>query len=107
MGKLGEEIIMNTKSGDDRRSAATDRYAGCAWLHRRGKSTWMFEPNAKYGELVHVTRNGGVYAIIAGHKYGKPFWIGKLINDSWCTVENHLRSREIEFEDGGRYVFPS
>ena len=79
----------------------------CAWLHRHGKSTWLFQPNAKYGELVHITRTGTVYAIIAGHKHGKPFWVGKRINEAWCTIERYLLSREIEFEGGGRYLFPT
>jgi len=80
---------------------------GDAWLHRRGKATWQFEPNAKYGELVHITRSGTVYAIIAGHKQGKPFWVAKLINGAWCTVELNLRVDEIEFAGGGRYLFPT
>ena len=49
-----------------------------AWLHRNGKPTWMFEPSQEYGELVHITRSGAVYAIIAGHRYGKPFWVARL-----------------------------
>jgi hypothetical protein len=78
-----------------------------AWLHRRGKSTWMFEPSQYYGELVHITRRGTVYAILAGHKYGKPFWVARLCDGAWCTVERELRARSIEFEDAGEYVFPS
>jgi hypothetical protein len=78
-----------------------------AWLHRRGKSTWMFEPSQRYGELVHITRNGTVYAILAGHKHGKPFWVARLCDGAWCTVERELRARSIEFEDAGDYVFPS
>jgi hypothetical protein len=83
-----------------------------AWLHRRRKSTWMFEPSQVYGELVHVTRSGTVYAIMAGHKCGKPFWVARLKDDgkgsrSWVTVEAELRARSIEFEDAGEYVFPS
>lgn len=89
----------------------TIEHASRAWLHRRGKKTWMFYPSTVYGELVHITNNGTVYAILAGHKYGKPFWIGKLVTHdagytSWITVESELRARSIEFEYGGDYVFP-
>ena len=65
----------------------------------------MFEPSQKYGELVHITRSGTVYAILASHKQGKPFWIGRLCNGAWCTTERELRARSIEFEDAGEYVF--
>lgn len=81
-------------------------FAEEAWLHRNGKKTWRFVPDPKYGELVHVTRSGAVYAILAGHKLGKPFWIGRLQDRSWLTCENHLRARSIEFANGGEYVFP-
>jgi hypothetical protein len=80
--------------------------AGEAWLHRNGKATWRFIPNPIYGELVHITRSGNVYAILAGHKVGKPFWIGILQDRSWLTCENILRARSIEFADAGEYVFP-
>lgn len=79
---------------------------GCAWLHRHGKATWTFKWNEEHLEMTHITRYGNVYAILVGLPYGKPFWIGMLNDGSWCTVENHLRSREIEFENGGRYKFP-
>lgn len=83
-----------------------------AWLHRRGKSTWMFEPSQLYGEFVHKTAKGTVYAIIGGHKHGKPFWVGRLCESAdgrkfWATCEAELRARSIEFEDAGEYVFPS
>jgi hypothetical protein len=86
--------------------------ANRAWLHRRQRPTWMFEPNAKYGELIHRTGKGTVYAILADHKHGKPFWVARLHVDeggrqSWFTVEARLRSRSIEFEDAGTYTFPT
>lgn len=82
-----------------------------AWLHRNGKTTWMFEPSQRYGELVHITSIGTVYAILAGHKYGKPFWVGRLCESAdgsefWATCEAELRARSIEFENAGEYVFP-
>jgi hypothetical protein len=77
-----------------------------AWLHRKGKSTWMFEPCPKYGQLVHKTNRGSVYAIIASHGRGVPFWIGKWHNGVWLRCDGHLRARSIEFEDAGKYVFP-
>jgi len=72
----------------------------------------MFEPSKRYGELVHETPRGTVYAIFADHKYGKPFWIGRLCDSTdgrkfWGPCERELRSRSIEFEDAGEYVFPS
>ena len=72
----------------------------------------MFEPSQRYEELVHETSRGTVYAIFADHKFGKPFWIGRLsdLKDGrkfWETYERELRARSIEFEDAGEYVFPS
>lgn len=82
-----------------------------AWLHRHQRATWMFEPSQIYGELVHTTSYGRVYAIFADHKYGKPFWVGRLCDSSdggkvWTTCEIGLRSRSIEFERAGEYLFP-
>lgn len=58
-----------------------------ALLTKRGSKTkWLFEPDAKYGELVHITNKGTVYAVLSGHKYGKPFWIGRLQEDAWLTA---------------------
>jgi hypothetical protein len=76
-----------------------------AWLHRRGKPSWMFEPSQRYGELVHITRKGTVYAIFADHKYGKPFWVGRLVDGVWITVEDHLSAHSIEFDGAGVYTF--
>lgn len=83
-----------------------------AWLHRRGKSTWMFEPSQLYGELIHKTAKGTVYAIFAAHKRGNPFWVGRLCDSAdghkfWATCGAKLRARSIEFEDAGEYVFLS
>lgn len=77
-----------------------------AWLHRRGKPTWMFEPSKVFDELVHITAKGTAYAIIADHKRSKPFWVGRLIGTAWCTCERELRARSIEFESTGEYIFP-
>lgn len=81
-------------------------FAPTARLHRKGKATWIFSPVARYGELVHVTNKGTVYAILSDHKCGKPFWIGRLMGNAWCTVERDLRATEIVFDDGGTYTFP-
>lgn len=76
------------------------------WLHRRDRATWLFTPNQRYRQWVHITRKGTVYAVIPGLKHGKPFWVGRLSNGIWYTVERELRAREIEFSGGGRYLFP-
>jgi len=82
--------------------------AEMAWLYRRDRTTWLFKADMLYGgKLVHITRAGNVYAIFAGHEFGKPFWIGRLHGKSWLTAENELRATEIEFENGGRYMFPT
>lgn len=90
---------------DDR--LVRESFAGCAWLHRRGKPTWMFRPDPRYRSLSHTTRSGTVYLIMPGVHEGKPFWIGQVEGDTVFTVEKHLRSREIEFSNGGRYIFPN
>lgn len=77
-----------------------------AWLHRGAKPPWVFQPSERYGELVHITRAGTVYAILTGHKVGKPFWVARLIRDAWCTVESELQATSIVFEGAGEYVFP-
>jgi len=83
-----------------------------AWLHRRGRKTWLFELPSEYvghlysGHLMYRTNKGTIYAIIDGHCYGKPYWIGRLIENAWCTYERILRAESIEFENGGRYIFP-
>jgi hypothetical protein len=86
----------------------TDR----AWLHRRQRPTWMFEPSKLYGRLVHKTNKGTVYAIMQGIYIGKPFWVARLSIDgsgrqSWFTVEAELQATSIEFEDAGIYTFPA
>jgi len=84
---------------------------GSAWLHRNGRSTWEFKPEGCYGDLIHRTSKGTVYAIILGKSCDKPFWIGRLGkssggSDVWLTCERELRARSIEFENGGDYLFP-
>jgi hypothetical protein len=81
-------------------------YTDSAWVHRKGKSTWMFQPDPIYGKLAHTTRNGTTYLIMDGLQEGKPFWIGEVTGKTIFTVEKYLRAREIEFSNGGRYVFP-
>lgn len=81
-----------------------------AWLHRKYESTWQFTANQAYGELVHITNRGTVYAIFANHKRGKPFWIGRRVVDAggriaWVRCEAQLRARSIKFEDAGVYIF--
>lgn len=92
----------NVDQPDDRDGVVLRR----AWLHRRGKPTWVFQPSQRYGELIHTTRSGTVYAILAGHKHGKPFWVARLCDGAWCTVERELRATSIDFEHAGDYVFP-
>jgi len=77
-----------------------------AWLHRKGRKSWLFKPSVKYGELVHTTNRGTIYAIKAGHKYVKPFWIARLLEDQkWIAYEAKLRAASIEFEGAGVYYF--
>lgn len=83
-----------------------------AWLHRGTRPSWKFEPSQRYGELVHITRRGTVYAIKADHKSGKPFWVGRLVDNgaggkAWVTVEDELRATSIQFEGAGEYFFCS
>lgn len=69
-----------------------------ALLIRAGKPSWEFNPSTQYGELVHETKHGNVYAIMSGHKgqSGKPFWIARLINgNAWVTVETEIKAKEI------------
>lgn len=77
-----------------------------AKVHRKGKLPWLFTPSVKYRKLVHITRNGTVYAILSAYEHDKPFWIGRLSNDAWCTCERELRALSIEFSCGGVYTFP-
>jgi hypothetical protein len=81
-----------------------------ALLHRKGKATWEFVPDPRYGKLIHVTRCGNIYAIIPGLECGKPFWIALRCPQGdkfvWCTVEADIRAESIEFGNGGRYIFP-
>jgi hypothetical protein len=84
-----------------------ESFAHCAWLHRKGKPTWLFRPDPRYGQLSHTTRAGTVYLIEPGLHSGKPFWIGQVSGKTIFTVERELRSQEIEFANGGRYIFPN
>lgn len=81
-----------------------------AWLHRRGKPTWLFTANQAHGELVHRTLYGGLYAIFANHKKGRPFWVGRCVVDAggritWVNCTAELRAQSIEFENAGIYTF--
>lgn len=83
-------------------------YCERAILHRGTRPSWEFAPSQRYGELVHIMRAGAACAIIADHKHGKPFWIGRLVDArAWVTVEDRIGAESIEFECGGRYLFPS
>jgi predicted NUDIX family NTP pyrophosphohydrolase len=82
-----------------------------AWLFRKGKTAWEFEPCPIHRCLVHRTRNGTVYSIRSYIEGGKPFWIGRLGvsirgGEYWYTCEQTLRAQRIVFEDAGEYVFP-
>ena len=84
-------------------------FFSCAWVHRCGKTSWLFEPDSRHNNtLSHTTRNGTTYLIEEGVSAGKPFWIGELTKDGKIvfTVEKSLRATEIEFGNGGRYIFP-
>ena len=79
------------------------------WLHRKGVVSWLFEPSEKYGEFIHITKNETVYAIIADHKHGKPFYIARLQGAPrgiWVAAGSELRAQSIEFEGAGKYIFP-
>ena len=79
-----------------------------AWLHRRDGYCWEFTANEQTsGLLCHKTRYGTVYAIFEDVGIGKPFWVGRLHDKSWLTWEGRLGARRIEFENGGKYVFPA
>jgi hypothetical protein len=84
-----------------------ESFADCAWLHRKHKPTWLFRPDPRYGQLAHTTRAGTVYLIMPGLHSGKPFWIGQVASKSVFTVEREIRAREIEFANGGKYIFPN
>jgi hypothetical protein len=77
-----------------------------AWLHRRNKPTWVFQASKRYGELVHVTRQGTVYRICRGDSVEQPYWVRKLVGGQWQPAEREARARAIEFEHGGGYIFP-
>lgn len=88
----------------------SDLYCEAAWLHRGTRPSWKFEPSQRYGELVHTTRRGTVYVIKSDHKSGKPFWVGRLVDDgagekAWVTWEDELRATSIQFEGAGEYFF--
>ena len=82
-------------------------FANCAWVHRRGKPTWLFRPDPVHRALSHKTRSGTVYLIMVGVVIGKPFWIGRVHHNIVFTVEKEIRARDIEFSNGGRYIFPN
>ena len=76
-----------------------------AWLHRRGKPTWHFTPNARYGGLCHTTRHGTVYRIVCTYPH-VCFEVLRLCDTWWRSADRELRSYSIEFADGGVYTFP-
>jgi hypothetical protein len=80
-----------------------------AWLHRRQKSTWVFEWSSEHDAFVHTTSRGTTYLIKRDH--WKPFWVGRISQSPsgarvCYTCENELRATFIDFENGGRYYFP-
>jgi len=98
------KVVAGECSSD---SLVQESFADCAWLHRKHKSTWLFRPDARYGQLAHTTRAGTVYLIMPGLHSGKPFWVGQVAGKSVFTVEREIRAREIEFANGGKYIFPN
>lgn len=81
-----------------------------AIVHRKkGKPLTFLWHSA--GVFVHESSRGSVYAIYCGLRFGKPFWIGRLLkdtegNESWCTWEAQMGATKIEFENGSVYHFP-
>ncbi len=84
-----------------------ESFADCAWLHRKGKPTWLFRPDPRYRRLSHTTKAGTVYLIESALHSGKPFWIGRVAGKTVFTSEREIRAKEIEFANGGRYIFPN
>lgn len=77
-----------------------------AWLFREpDQPRWRFTPDARYGCLTHVTRYGTVYAIREGIRFGKPFWIARLYDNTWLTWEHELKAKYIKFSNGDLYTF--
>ena len=89
------------------RSSLRSKTVPRAWLHRKGHRSWLFERSERYGDLVHITRNGTIYAIGSRLRYGKPLCVERLRNGTWSSVERQLKAVSIEFENGGYYWFPS
>jgi hypothetical protein len=85
------------QEGDLLNRIVRDCFTDCAWLHRRQRTTWLFQPDPRYGRLSHTTRAGTTYVIVPGLEDGKPFWIGQVAKNAVFTVESYLRAREIEF----------
>ena len=87
-----------------------------AWVYRRGKPTWMFLPDRVVHALIHTTRRGTKYVIVPGLASGNPFWIARIITEkssvggsrvfSTVNATRAIRAYEIEFANGGRYLFP-
>lgn len=73
------------------------------WLHRRGcKTPWEFSGKPEF--LLHHTKRGKIYRII---NYGPIPWIAKDVGiDHWIDATTRIRADWIEFDDGGKYVFP-
>lgn len=79
-----------------------------AWLHRKDGPCWEFSTSKESdGLLVHKTMHGTIYRIFNGVDIGKPFWIGRLHDQSWYTCEKTIRAKKIEFDNGGEYLFPT
>lgn len=79
-----------------------------AKLIRRDRASWVFTWDNTYQAFTHTTNKGTLYVIMEslGRSYSKPFWIARVINRKACTCEHELRAESIEFEGGGKYVFP-
>jgi len=85
-----------------------NEFAGCAWVHRKGKPSMLFRPDPLMHKLAHRTKYGTLYLIFDDLKIGKPFWIGRYFDapkGSFVTWERELRARSIEFASGGQYFF--
>ena len=81
-----------------------------AWLHRRGTPyVWEFHWDTACDAYIHHARKH-IYAIRCHTRHG--YWIAREIDPrnyvrgNWIKDHRLSKPREIEFEDGSRFVFP-
>ena len=98
-----------------RRAACLDEFAmdhfesEKTWLHRKGTArAWEFKWDERRKLLIHKSRKH-TYAMRYCRYAG--FWIARLLYHDgreygWVQDHAYAKPREIEFENGGRYIFP-